>query len=73
MPLSIFSTIERLRSLCPSSEPGVPCATMRWKCSETPSGANAIISGSTVGFPGGTKNPSLARQPIIAVRSRYEL
>ena len=69
MPPSIFSTIERLRSLCPESEPGVPRATMRWKCSETPSGAIAIISASTVGFPGGTRKPSLARQPIIAVRS----
>ena len=69
IPLSIFSTIERLRSLCPSSEPGVPCATIRWKCSETPSGAIAIISASTVGFPGGTKKPNLARQPIIAMRS----
>src|SRR5215471_12051928 len=28
----------------PSSEPPVPRAVMRWKCSETPSGANAIIS-----------------------------
>jgi hypothetical protein len=44
----------------------VPRAVIRWKCSETPSGAMAIISVSTVGFPGGTRNPSLALQPIIA-------
>src|SRR5262249_42952923 len=43
--------------------------TMRWKCTETPSGAIAIISVSTVGFPGGTKKPSRARQPIIAPHS----
>src|SRR3954469_9458397 len=39
---------------------------MRWKCTDTPVGASAIISGSTVGLPGGTMNPSRARHPIIA-------
>jgi hypothetical protein len=38
---------------------------MRWKCSETPLGANSIISVSTVGLPGGTRKPSRARQPIM--------
>src|SRR5438477_5971236 len=42
---------------------------MRWKCTDTPSGANAIISGSTVGFPGGSRNPSRALQPIILLHS----
>src|SRR5205823_5690931 len=64
--LSRLSIIIWLRSLCPSSEPPTPRATMRWKCSETPVGANSIISVSTVGLPGGTRKPSLARQPIIA-------
>jgi hypothetical protein len=63
---SMLSIIERLRSVWPSSEPGVPPATMRWKWSETPWGAIAIISVSTVGFPGGSRKPSLALQPIIA-------
>jgi hypothetical protein len=40
-------------------------ATMRWKCSETPGGANWVISVSTVGLPGGSRKPSLARQPIM--------
>src|SRR3954466_13402968 len=54
----------------------MPRATMRWKCSETPSGASSIISVSTVGLPGGTRKPSLARQPIIACllgRRRWHL
>src|SRR5690348_2907371 len=55
----------RLRWSWPSSEPVVPCAVMRWKCTDTPSGATAIISGSTVGFPGGSRNPNRALQPII--------
>src|SRR5271166_3244937 len=62
---SILSVIMRLRSSCPASEPVAPRAVMRWKCTDTPSGANAIISGSTVGFPGGSRKPSRALQPII--------
>jgi hypothetical protein len=46
-------------------EPATPRAVMRWKCSETPCGANAIISGSIVGFPGGSRNPNRPLQPII--------
>src|SRR5262252_6447668 len=65
---SMFSTIMRLRSSWPSSEPVAPRAVMRWKCTETPTGAKAIISASTVGFPGGTRNPSRALQPIILSR-----
>ena len=45
---------------------------MRWKCTDTPSGANAIISGSTVGFPGGSRNPSRALQPIISILRSYD-
>src|SRR5260370_10804917 len=61
------STIVRVRESWLSSAPGMPPpAAMRWKCNDTPEGASAIISASTVGLPGGTRNPSLARQPIIA-------
>src|SRR5579872_4603571 len=62
---SICASIIRLRSSWPSGAPGMPRATMRWKCTDTPSGASAIISVSTVGLPGGTRKPSRARQPII--------
>src|SRR3984885_12137992 len=43
---------------------------MRVKCSDTPDGASSIISGSSVGLPGGTRNPMRARQPFI-LRSYY--
>src|SRR5271169_6086926 len=66
MLASMLSIIVRLRSLCPSGAPGVPRAIMRLKCKETPFGANIIISGSTVGLPGGTRKPSRALHPIIA-------
>src|SRR5271169_4014281 len=72
MLLSILSIIVRVRSSWPSREPGAPCAAMRWKCTDTPSGANAIISGSTVGFPGGSRNPSRALQPIISMLRSYD-
>src|SRR5438105_10777580 len=62
---SILSIIVRVRSSWPWREPGAPYAAMRWKCTDTPSGANAIISGSTVGFPGGSRKPSRALQPIM--------
>jgi hypothetical protein len=42
------------------------------KMHDTPCGANCIISGSTVGFPGGTKKPSRARHPIIPGSSRMD-
>src|SRR5260370_65088 len=61
------STIVRVRDSWLSSAPGMPPpAAMRWKCNDTPEGASAIISASTVGLPGGTRNPSLALQPIMA-------
>src|SRR6202048_681832 len=69
---SIFSIIIRLRSSCPSSEPVAPRAVMRWKCTDTPSGAKAIISGSTVGFPGGSRKPNRALQPIISMLRSYD-
>src|ERR1043166_5964719 len=59
------STMVRLRSSWPTWLPVAPCATRREKCTLTPAGASAIISGSTVGFPGGTKNPSRARHPVM--------
>src|SRR4051812_21728260 len=66
-PASRLSIIARVRWSWLSSAPGTPPPeSMRWKCSDTPSGASAIISGSTVGLPGGTMNPSRARHPIIA-------
>src|SRR5204862_1203402 len=34
-------------------------------CRETHGGANSVLSVSAVGFPGATRRPSLARQPII--------
>jgi hypothetical protein len=47
---------------------------MRVKCTDTPGGVNAAISGSTVGLPGGNKNPIRVRHPFIVssphVRSR---
>src|SRR5215469_4064407 len=61
----MLSTIMRLRSSWPSCEPAPPRAVMRWKCTDTPGGASATISPSTVGFPGGTRNPNRALQPII--------
>src|SRR6202035_2713364 len=69
---SILSIIVRVRSSWPSREPVAPRAVMRWKCTDTPSGANAIISGSTVGFPGGSRNPSRALQPIISMLRSYD-
>src|SRR5438067_686992 len=56
----------RLRSSWPCNVPVGPCATMREKCTVTPAGAIAIISGSTVGLPGGTRKPSRARRSVIA-------
>src|SRR6267378_8067928 len=47
----------RFRSSWPWCDPAAPCATMRVKCTETCGGASAIISTSTVGFPGGTRKP----------------
>jgi hypothetical protein len=44
-----------------SGAPGLPQATIRWKCSDTPGGTIAIVSASTVGLPGGSRKPSLAR------------
>jgi hypothetical protein len=41
---------------------------MRVKCTDTPAGVSAIISGSVVGFPGGTKKPRRARHPIMVLR-----
>ena len=41
---------------------GRPTATIREKCTDTPAGAMMIISGSTVGFPGGIRKPK-ARHP----------
>src|ERR1700719_5406380 len=69
---SILSIIVRVRSYWPSREPGAPYAAMRWKCTDTPSGANAIISPSTVGLPGGSRNPSRALQPIISMLRSYD-
>jgi hypothetical protein len=37
-------------------------ATMRVKCTVTPGGASRIISGSTVGLPGGTRKPMRVRE-----------
>src|SRR5215467_3296333 len=68
----MLSTIMRLRSFWPSCEPAPPRAVMRWKCTDTPGGASAIISVSTVGFPGGTRNPNRALQPIIVFPSRFQ-
>src|SRR3954453_18566330 len=66
-PASRLSIIARVRWSWLSSAPGTPPPeSMRWKCSDTPVGASAIISGSTVGLPGGTMKPSRARHPIIA-------
>jgi hypothetical protein len=66
---SRWSIIVWLRSAWPASAPGVPLATIRWKCNDTPAGASAVISGSTVGLPGGTRNPSRARQPFVILFS----
>src|ERR1700744_557004 len=38
---------------------------MRVKCNDTPRGASSAISGSTVGLPGGTRNPIRVRHPFI--------
>jgi hypothetical protein len=46
---------------------GRPPATIREKCTDTPGGAMAIISGSTVGFPGGIRKPRRARHPFMVV------
>jgi hypothetical protein len=40
---------------------------MRVKCNDTPGGVNWAISGSTVGLPGGTKNPIRVRHPIMVL------
>lgn len=56
----------RLRSSWPVWVPAGPLADRRVKCTETPGGASCVISGSTVGLPGGTRNPIRARHPIIA-------
>ena len=46
-------------------------ADRRLKWTETPAGASSVISGSTVGLPGGTRNPIRALQPVIVRRLRW--
>src|SRR5665213_596239 len=66
----MLSTWLRLRSSWPAWVPAGPSACMRVKCSDTPDGVSSAISGSTVGLPGGTRNPIRVRHPfMIAARS----
>src|SRR5665213_1012185 len=61
---------ERLRSSCPSRLPPTPGATIREKCTETPSGAISAISHSIVGLPGGMRKPIRARHPFMRALAR---
>jgi hypothetical protein len=51
--------------LLPMMVPVAPRATIREKCTDTPGGAIAVISGSTVGLPGGMRKPRRARHPFM--------
>ena len=53
----------------PSREPGAPCAAMRWKCTDTPSGANAIISGLNRWVPRRQQKP----QPRSPTDHRFSI
>src|ERR1700733_14276196 len=69
MVLSRLAICSRLRSSWPDRLPVTPDATMREKCNETPFGTSAIISGSRVGLPGGTRKPRRDLQPIMVICS----
>src|SRR5215472_4549083 len=70
---SMCSIWLRLRSSCPWWVPVGPRATIRAKCTDTPGGVIAIISGSTVGLPGGMRKPSRVRHPFITISIRPTL
>src|ERR1700733_14279563 len=55
----------RLRSSWPEWVPAPPLADRRVKWTETPVGASSVISGSTVGLPGGARNPIRVLHPIM--------
>src|ERR1051326_956784 len=70
--LSRLAICSRVRSSWPAWAPVEPLADRRVKWTETPCGVSSVISGSTVGLPGGTRKPMRARQLGIWGLSRLQ-